>query len=105
MKTQKEFLRHIGAAVGITLGSQSTASLSDMISEDKLAWYGASSAGEVSAAGEPNLAYYAPKQYEDLYYGYVLKAKELLQKRQRRCRDKETALHYSLMLHMLEKAM
>ena len=105
MKTQKAFLRHIGAAVGITLGSQSAASLSDMISEDKLAWYRASSVEEVSAAGEPNLAYYAPKQYEDLYYGYVLKTKALLQKRQKGCRDKETALHYSLMLHMLEKAM
>ena len=105
MKTQKSFLRHIGQGVGISLGNPSSLTLSDLVSEDKLEWYQAASVEEVSAAGEPNLAYYAPKQYEDLYYAYVLKAKELLQKRQKGCRDKETQLHYNLLLHMLEKAM
>ena len=88
--------------MGINVGKTSAASLCDIVSEDKLAW---SASGDVSAAGEPNMAYYTPKQYEDLYFGYILKVRELLKKRQKGCRNKETALHYSLMLHMLEKAM
>ena len=104
MKTQKAFLKHVGGGAGVNFGKASSASLADFVSEDKLAWQASVDPQEMSAAGEPNMAYYIPKQYEDLYFDYVLKVKNLLEKRHR-CRDKQTRLHYALMLHMLDKAM
>ena len=103
MKTQKAFLRHVGQGAGVNFGKPSGASLTDFVSEDKLAW-SAAEPGEISAAGEPNMAYYIPKQYEDLYFDYVLKVRKLLEK-SHSCKDKASRLHYGMMLHMLDKAM
>lgn len=104
MKTQKAFLRNIGQGAGVNFGKPSAASLSDVVTADKLAWSQTASSHETSAAGEPNMAYYIPQQYEDVYFSYVMKVRDLLDKR-KRCRDKETRLHYELMIHMLDKAL
>ena len=104
MKTQKLFLKYVGQSVGVKLSGGNSLTVSDMISEDVLAWYGAHAPQEVSASGEPNLVYYTPRQYEELYYGYVVKVHDLL-KKSRKHKDEATRLHYQLMLHMLETAM
>ena len=104
MKTQKLFLSNIGQAVGVKLGGASSLSIKDILSPENLAHYSASVSETVSAAGDPNLAYYIPKQYEDLYFGYVLKVQKIL-KKVRNHKDKDTALHYQLMLHLLERSL
>lgn len=104
MKTQKLFLSNVGQAVGVKLGGASSLSIYDILSPETQAHYNASVSGTVSAAGDPNLAYYIPKQYEDLYFGYVLKVQKLL-KKARNHKDKDTALHYQLMLHLLERSL
>jgi hypothetical protein len=50
------------------------------------------------------MAYYTPKQCEELYYAYVLKAKEVIRKSLKH-KDKQTRLHYELMYHKLENAL
>lgn len=104
MKIQKLYLKGVGSSVGIKLGKDSAASISDLFVSEQARMYHAASSGEVSASGEPNLTYYIPKQYEDLYFSYVQKVRDLLKKSSNH-RDKETRLHYQLMLHMLDKAL
>ena len=100
MKTQKLFLKYIGSGAGVNIAGGSSASLRDLISEDVRAW----KPEDVSASGEPNLAYYVPKQYEELYYGYLMKIKKLLKKMSNH-RDKATKLHYQLMARKLENSL
>ena len=104
MKIQKLYLKGVGGSVGIKLGKDSATSISDLFVSEQARMHYAASAGEVSASGEPNLTYYIPKQYEDLYFSYVQKVRDLLRKSLNH-RDKETRLHYQLMLHMLDKAL
>ena len=48
--------------------------------------------------------YHLPKQYEGMYFGYVLKVKDLLEKR-KNSGDETTRMHYRLMLHQISKAL
>ena len=103
MKIQKLYLKHVAQAVGVKFGVGGSAAIADMFSAETLSFAQSVSASEYSAAGgEPNFAYYTPKQYEELYYAYVIKVRDLLKKSLKN-RDKETRLHYELMHHMLEK--
>ena len=105
MKIQKLYLKYVGQSVGVNFGAGGSASIVDILSDEVLAFAPSASASEVSAAGgEPNLAYYTPKQYEELYYAYVMKARDLLKKSLKH-KNNETQLHYELMYHMLEKAL
>lgn len=105
MQIQKLYLKHIGQSVGVNFGVGGSSSIADMLSEEVLAFAPSVSASEVSAAGgEPNLAYYTPMQYEELYFAYVMKVRGLLKKSLKH-KNNETQLHYELMHHMLEKAL
>jgi hypothetical protein len=105
MKIQKLYLRDIGQAVGVKFGSGGSSSIADLLSDEVLAYAQTLGASEVSAAGgEANMAYYTPKQCEELYYAYVLKAKEVIRKSLKH-KDKQTRLHYELMYHKLENAL
>ena len=89
----------------VTLTDFVSASIADILSEEVLAFAPSFAPSEVSAAGsEPNLAYYTPRQYEELYFSYVMKVRDLL-KRSLKHKDNETRLHYELMYHMLENAL
>ena len=103
MKIQKLYLKYVAQTVGVKFGVGGTASITDMFSDANLTLARSFSESDYSAAGgEPNFAYYTPKQYEELYYAYVMKVRELLRKSLKH-RDRETQLHYELMHHMLEK--
>ena len=105
MKIQKLYLRYVGQSVGVNFGVGGSASIADILSEEVLAFAPSFAPSEVSAAGsEPNLAYYTPRQYEELYFSYVMKVRDLL-KRSLKHKDNETRLHYELMYHMLENAL
>lgn len=104
MKMQKLFLKYVGQAVGIKLGSNDSVSIYDLFEERNLRDYCAYSPVPVFASSEPNVAYYTPRQYEEIYYDFVLKTQKLLKKRVNH-KDKDTALHYALMLEMLNKSM
>lgn len=104
MKTQKAFLKNVGPGGGVSFGNATSLTLSDFIPSEKLVWAASASNMDVAAAGEPNMAYYTPRQYEEVYFAQLLKVRKLLKKRQR-CSDKDTEHHYRLMLYMLDKAM
>lgn len=105
MKIQKLYLKLMGSTVGIQFGGGSSSAITDMFSDEILAWSSVFGASETSAAGgEPELAYYIPRQYEEMYFGYVMKAKELV-KKSRNNKDAKISAHYELMYHMLEKAL
>jgi hypothetical protein len=105
MKIQKLYLRYVGQSVGVNFGVGGSASIADILSEEVLAFAPSFAPSEVSAAGsEPNLAYYTPRQYEELYFSYVMKVRDLLKKSLKH-KDNETRLHYELMYHMLENAL
>jgi hypothetical protein len=104
MKMQKLFLKNIGQAVGIKFGTNAAASIHDMLAEKTLMEFYSYAQAPISASSEPNVAYYTPRQYEEVYYDFVLKTQGLLKK----CvshRDKDTGMHYRLMLVMLNKSL
>jgi hypothetical protein len=104
MKMQKLFLKNIGQAVGIKFGTNAAASIHDMLAEKTLMEFYSYAQAPISASSEPNVAYYTPRQYEEIYYDFVLKTQSVLKK----CinhRDKDTGLHYKLMLEMLNKSL
>ena len=100
MKIQKLFLKHLGSGAGVNIAAGNSAAITDLISSDTMAW----GPEEVSASGEPNFAYYVPKQYEELYYGYLMKVRDLIRKMSNH-KDKATRLHYQLMAHKLENSL
>ena len=104
MKMQKLFLKNIGQAVGIKFGTNAASSIYDMFAEKTMMDFCAYAPGAVSASSEPNVAYYTPRQYEEIYYDFVLKSRDILKK----CvnhKDKDTGMHYRLMLEMLNKSL
>ena len=103
MKLQKLYLKNIAQTVGVRFGVGESASITDIFSDETLSFAQSINPSDHAAAGgEPNFAYYTPKQYEELYYAYVMKVRDLLKKSLKH-RNKETQLHYELMHHMLEK--
>ena len=100
MKIQKLFLKHLGSGAGVNIAAGNSAAITDLISSGTMAW----GPEEVSASGEPNFAYYVPKQYEELYYGYLMKVRDLIRKMSNH-KDKATRLHYQLMAHKLENSL
>lgn len=101
IKTQKLYLSNIGKSVGVKLGASEAIAMADMFAKEDLAHHIALMPETVFASESTYLAEYAPKKFEEYYYGDLVRVYELLKKHKNH-KDKATALHYQMLLRMLE---
>lgn len=124
IQMQKAFVTRVSSGAGIKLGDSKSKSLygalnerienllaNEMVSKTcSCDNYHSSnhsfSVGELSLSSydEPEFQYFVGKNSSPLHYSYLLKIRDLI-KRRVNSSDKQTKLHYELMIHEIEKAL
>ena len=120
MKLQNLFIKHLASTAGIRLSKDTKSLKSEEDAWGQLAAFHhktgvghkgcccASDLGRmfnpVAGFDEPMAEYFIPKNQDSMCYGYFLRIRNLLNSRKQHV-DKDTRLHYQLLLHQMNNAL
>lgn len=120
MKLQNLFIKHLASTAGIRLSKDTKSLKGEEDAWGQLAAFHhktgvghkgcccASDLGRmfnpVAGFDEPMAEYFIPKNQDSMCYGYFLRIRNLLNSRKQHV-DKDTRLHYQLLLHQMNNAL
>ncbi len=112
IKLQNAFVKYLAGTAGIRW-SQSAKSLADeaaaetlesRLTAESLTHKGCAHFSPVAGFDEPMAEYFVPKAQDSMCYGYFTRIRDLLKTR-RNSGDKDTRMHYELLLHQMNNAL